>query len=323
MYKRNEVVNGYTIINKVGEGVYSNVYKCIRNNIFYAMKVYNKDNENYEYSSAARRENSVLIKLNNSPYFPKIYTMFSNNYQLHIIQEFLNKNVEKQLETKTYGISIIKNIATQLIQGLYYLNNCTHPIIHSDLKPDNIIYHNGSVKIIDFSNAVYQNEYDLDWHGITKKYITSFYTTHEIPYLQARQYRAPEIILEIGYINKIDLWSIGCILVELFTGNILFNTNNEKDHIEMIFNLNGEDKDLWKYISPNILNKYYILDNGVYYYKKTYSISPNRTLENIIYNANINNEEVSEFIKFLRCLFVLNPINRLSVDKLIHHPFIN
>lgn len=323
MYKRNEIVNEYTIINKVGEGVYSSVYKCIKDNSYYAMKIYNKDNEKYEYSSAAQREIDILFNLNNSPYFPKTYLQFINNGQIHIIQEFLNKNVEKHLETKTYGISIIKNIAAQLIHGIYYLSNCNRPIIHADLKPDNIIYNNDRVKIIDFSNSVYKDEYDLNWYGIIKKYITSFYKNIEPSYLQARQYRAPEIILEIGYINKIDLWSIGCILVELFTGNILFNTNNEKDHIEMIYNLVKEDKDLWKYISPNILNKYYIFDNGIYYYKKTYSISPNRTLESIIYNANINNEEVTEFIKFLRCLFVLNPINRLSADKIIHHPFIN
>lgn len=322
MYKRNEVVNEYIIINKVGEGVYSNVYKCIKDNSYYAMKVYNKDNEKYEYSSAAQRENNVLMKLNNSPYFPKTYLQFINNGQIHIIQEFLNKNVEKHLETKTYGISIIKNMAAQLIHGIYYLSNCNRPIIHADLKPDNIIYHNGHVKIIDFSNAVYQDEYDLNCLGIIKKYITSFYTTHEMPYLQARQYRAPEIILEIEYINKIDLWSIGCILVELFTGNILFDTNNEKDHIEMIYNLVEEDKDLWKHISSNVLNKYYVLDDGVYYYKKTYSISPNRTLESIIHNANTTNEDISEFIKFLRCLFVINPVNRLSINELVHHPFI-
>ena len=153
--------------------------------------------------------------------------------------------------------------------------------------------------------------------------VWSSYKNTEPPYLQARQYRAPEIILEIEYINKIDLWSIGCILVELFTGNILFNTNNEKDHIEMIYNLVGEDTNIWKYVSKNVLNKYYKCYNGEYYYKKTYSISPNRTLESIIHNFNINNEQVSEFIKFLKCLFVINPINRLSIDELIHHPFIN
>ncbi len=39
-------------------------------------------------------------------------------------------------------------------------------------------------------------------------------------YVQSRSYRAPEVILGMPYDQKIDIWSLGCILAELFTGNV-------------------------------------------------------------------------------------------------------
>ena len=41
-------------------------------------------------------------------------------------------------------------------------------------------------------------------------------------YVQSRSYRAPEVILGLPYGRKIDIWSVGCILAELFTGQVLF-----------------------------------------------------------------------------------------------------
>ena len=46
MYYKNDNVNNYIIIRKVGSGLYSSVYKCIKDNKIYAMKVYNKDKYN-------------------------------------------------------------------------------------------------------------------------------------------------------------------------------------------------------------------------------------------------------------------------------------
>lgn len=49
------------------------------------------------------------------------------------------------------------------------------------------------------------------------------------PYLVSRFYRPPEVILGLPYGFPMDMWAIGCVVYELFTGKILFNgrTNNE------------------------------------------------------------------------------------------------
>jgi len=48
-------------------------------------------------------------------------------------------------------------------------------------------------------------------------------------YIQSRYYRAPEIILGIEYNYPIDMWSFGCILVELYIGHALFPGKTEKE----------------------------------------------------------------------------------------------
>ena len=101
MYYKNDNINNYIIIQKVGSGIYSNVYKCIKDNKIYAMKVYNKNKYN---DIAGNMEIEILNHLIKSKYFPNIYDNFVYDDCIHIIEEFLNKNVEEQLNYNTYGV---------------------------------------------------------------------------------------------------------------------------------------------------------------------------------------------------------------------------
>lgn len=122
------------------------------------------------------------------------------------------------------GISIgkIKKISYQTLKCLSFLveNN----IIHCDLKPENILLlspTSTSVKVIDFGSSCFLNH--------------RMYT-----YIQSRFYRAPEIVLGIPYTPAIDIWSFGCILVELYTGLPIFPAENEKDLISCVTEVIGE-----------------------------------------------------------------------------------
>ena len=86
------------------------------------------------------------------------------------------------------------------------------------MKPENILLRSpdkSGIKIIDFGSSCFKNE--------------RIYT-----YIQSRFYRAPEVILRLPYSEKVDMWSFGCILVELYTGEPLFPGNNEQEQLEYI-----------------------------------------------------------------------------------------
>lgn len=52
--------------------------------------------------------------------------------------------------------------------------------------------------------------------------------------MSTRHYRAPEIILGLGWSFPCDIWSIGCILVEFYTGDALFQTHDNREHLAMM-----------------------------------------------------------------------------------------
>jgi dual-specificity kinase len=71
------------------------------------------------------------------------------------------------------------------------------------------------MRLIDFGSATFENEYH-----------SSIVST--------RHYRAPEIILGMGWSFPCDVWSIGCILIEFYTGDALFQTHDNLEHLKMM-----------------------------------------------------------------------------------------
>ncbi len=64
-------------------------------------------------------------------------------------------------------------------------------------------------------------------------------------YIQSRFYRSPEVILGMNYNMAIDMWSLGCILAELYTGFPIFPGENEQEQLSCIMEVLGvPDKDL-------------------------------------------------------------------------------
>lgn len=91
------------------------------------------------------------------------------------------------------------------------------------MKPENILLrkeNKSGIKIIDFGSSTFENE--------------QFYT-----YIQSRFYRAPEIMLGIKYTPAIDMWSLGCILYELYVGFPIFAGEDEKEQMQCIMEVKG------------------------------------------------------------------------------------
>ena len=90
------------------------------------------------------------------------------------------------------------------------------------------------IRLIDFGSATFNDEY----HSSV---------------VSTRHYRAPEIILNLGWSFPCDIWSIGCILVEFFTGDALFQTHDNLEHLAMMEAVCGGklDRDIIKQVQRN------------------------------------------------------------------------
>ncbi|KAG2386535.1 hypothetical protein C9374_002279 [Naegleria lovaniensis] len=154
----------------------------------------------------------------------KEYFQWKNH--LCIVFELLSMNLYDLLKASNFaGLSLLRicKFGKELLRTLSFLSLPEVQVIHCDLKPENILLKNpkkSSIKVIDFGSSCYVNN---------KMY----------KYIQSRFYRSPEVILGLPYGTEIDMWSFGCILVELHTGNPLFDGKNETDQIYKIIQVIG------------------------------------------------------------------------------------
>ncbi|BDA48356.1 probable serine/threonine-protein kinase PRP4 homolog at C-terminar half [Coccomyxa sp. Obi] len=148
-------------------------------------------------------------------------------YRQHLCLVFENMDINLRELTKKYGRGIGLNIeavrayAAQMLMALAHLRNCG--VLHADIKPDNILVSASRtmVKLCDFGSAMFTGDNE---------------TT---PYLVSRFYRAPEVILGLKYDHPMDMWSVGCVIYELYTGKILFPGKSNNEMLKLFMDVKG------------------------------------------------------------------------------------
>lgn len=149
---------------------------------------------------------------------------FSFRNHLCITFELMGVNLYELIKKNNFqgfSIPLIRRFAYSILQCLRVLH--AEKIIHCDLKPENILIKQkgqSNIKVIDFGSSCYSHE--------------RVYT-----YIQSRFYRAPEVILGVDYTTAIDMFSLGCILAELYTGYPLFPGENEAEQLACIMEVMG------------------------------------------------------------------------------------
>jgi len=157
------------------------------------------------------------------------------------LYDFLKEN-----DFRGFWMEDIQQFAEQSLDALGFLHSRLQ-MTHTDLKPENILlaanapprrsdfpreeawkeknksskHHayfrpvSADIKLIDFGNATYEDE-------------------HHSSIINTRQYRGPEVILSMGWNELSDVWSMGCILMELYTGELLFGTHENLEHLALM-----------------------------------------------------------------------------------------
>lgn len=154
----------------------------------------------------------------------KHHFMWRNH--LCLVFELLSYNLYDLLRNTNFrgvSLNLTRKFAQQIVTALLFLSSPELKIIHCDLKPENILLCNpkrSAIKIVDFGSSCQLGQ-------------------RIYQYIQSRFYRSPEVLFGIPYDLAIDMWSLGCILLEMHTGEPLFSGANEVDQVNKIVEVLG------------------------------------------------------------------------------------
>lgn len=221
--------------------------------------------------------------------------------------------------------SHIQHFAYQLFTSVAFLHELS--LVHTDLKPENILlvdaaFHtvpytkragqrvkrllnNTEIRLIDFGSATFEDEY----HSSV---------------VSTRHYRAPEIILGMGWSYPCDIWSIGCILIEFFTGEALFQTHDNLEHLYMMEIICGKLEPRLIRQSSKTAQKYFRHSGKLDYPNKDTSPSSRkfvktmRPLAEIVPSTSALN---IHFLDLLMKIFIYDPSKRITAREALSHPY--
>ena len=247
-------ITDFEILKELGSGHFGNVYlvRHKETKAEYAIKAIDKRNKtNLEEKPYFKREVEVIYKIHH-PNIVKFYGHFEDNNYCYFIMEYISKgNIHNLLPTdkkKRLSTKVCASIIKDVICAIYFLHNMEPPIIHGDIKPENVLLSEGLVaKLADFGwNNFIQEEEDTR---------TTVCGSPTIPFNLTSKfsqiYLAPEILEEKGHNEAVDIWYIGVLLFELVTANVPFQGEDDtlkenilKINITWPKDINADAKDL-------------------------------------------------------------------------------
>jgi cyclin-dependent kinase 9 len=237
-YPLRKEVTKYEIVAKIGEGSYGEVFKARdkkAENRFVALKKVLGVDEKEALPIDALREIKILqqVKHDNVVNLIEICRMRDTEYNAYLSTYLVLEFCDYDLACLLYDVNVkftlgeIKNVMKQLLNGLYYIHS--NKILHRDLKPANILITKGRIlKLADFGLA---RQFSVNMNGKVNRYTNCVVTLW---------YRPPELLLgERNYGPEVDMWSVGCIMAEMWTRVPIMRGDTEQEQLKLICHLCG------------------------------------------------------------------------------------
>lgn len=241
----------FRVMKVLGQGTFGKVVSAYdyKTNEYCAIKIIRAVPK---YRDASKIELRVLTTL--AAYDPSnrnrcIHLRECFDYKNHIciVTDLLGMSIYDFLKFNRYvafPAAHVQSFARQIFASVAYLHDLG--LVHTDLKPENILLRDSTattrsvrnhpkyttrqelldtdINLIDFGSAIFDDEYHNN-------------------VVSTRHYRAPEIIMGVGWSFPCDIWSIGCILVEFCTGEALFQTHDNLEHLALMQRVIGKPVD--------------------------------------------------------------------------------
>ncbi|RAH73264.1 putative protein kinase (Lkh1) [Aspergillus aculeatinus CBS 121060] len=339
----------YSIVKLLGQGTFGKVVEAYdkTRKTRCAVKIIRSIQK---YRDASRIELRVLSTLASNDKANRnkcihLRDCFDFRNHICIVTDLLGQSVFDFLKGNAFvpfPSSQIQNFARQLFTSVAFLHDLN--LIHTDLKPENILLVSSAYQTFTYNRTIPSSSCAISRSARQRRVLldseirlidfgsATFDDEYHSSVVSTRHYRAPEIILNLGWSFPCDIWSIGCILVEFFTGDALFQTHDNLEHLAMMEAVIGEriDTRLVRQVmqggrsgSQNQAAKYFCRLRLEYPNDQTTRASRKyvRAMKQLIEFIPSNTKFHRLFLDLLQKIFVYDPKNRITAKEALKHPW--
>nr|XP_031857811.1 uncharacterized protein CI109_006754 [Kwoniella shandongensis]KAA5524883.1 hypothetical protein CI109_006754 [Kwoniella shandongensis] len=230
-----EGLEGYTLIEKMGDGAFSNVYKAVERKTGrkVAVKVVRKYELNHSQRANILKEVQIMRGIDH-PGIVKLLGFFESDEHYFLVLELMEGGeLFHQIVKLTYfSEALSRHVILQVAEGIRYLHE-ERGVVHRDIKPENLLFER--IPIIPARQPI-QRPYDeekedegefragIGGGGIGRVKIADFGLSKIVWDEQTMTpcgtvgYTAPEIVKDERYSKSVDMWALGCVLYTLLCG---------------------------------------------------------------------------------------------------------
>lgn len=260
---------------------------------------------------------SLVVKLIDARSWGKHYIMVFEPLGA-TLYDYVKRNQHRPLP-----LFVVQQLADQIIHAVCFMHLMR--LAHTDLKLENVCFTSRDpfrmkkectsrsdkdnvlvpastgVRLIDLGSATY------DWD-------------HKASVVNTRQYRAPEVMLGLGWSLPADMWSVGCIIMELYTGEYLFPAHERQEHFAMMERTLGK-------LPARMLRKraasvaHSFQRDGSVVYPRGHDRHSRRAVRAQKRLSAFIRPQDTVFLDLVRQLLTYDPADRITAQEALNHPF--